>query len=87
MDPGAAGIACGKNAGDDDGTDRVALGRRGDTDPDGLIPQHYAQEEESGGFLEVAVRPGKGEKPATVEFAFYDEHGALLYRTQKAARP
>jgi alkaline phosphatase/alkaline phosphatase D len=55
------------------------------TDPDGLVNQPYAQEEASGGFLEVTVRPPQLEQPATIEFAFYDEHGALLYSTGRAA--
>jgi len=56
------------------------------TDPDGLISQPYLQGEASGGFLEITVRPPKGEKPATAEFAFYDEHGVRLYVAEKTAR-
>ena len=67
------------------------LGRKpGDpesTDPEGLIYQPYLQEERSGGFLEVTVRPPAEEQPATAEFAFYDEKGTLLYTAGKAARP
>jgi alkaline phosphatase/alkaline phosphatase D len=67
------------------------LGRKpGDpesTDPEGLIYQPYLQEERSGGFLEVTVRPPTEEQPATAEFAFYDEKGTLLYTSEKAARP
>jgi alkaline phosphatase/alkaline phosphatase D len=65
------------------------LGRRpGDpqsTDPEGRIVQPYAQEEQSGGFLLVTVRPPSGEVPAVAEFAFFDEQGALLYRVEKLA--
>ena len=56
------------------------------TDPYGLITQRYAQEEKSGGFLEVTIRPPEGDRPATAEFVFYDEHGARLYSTEKTAR-
>jgi hypothetical protein len=57
------------------------------TDPDGLISQPYVQREKSGGFLEVTVRPPQGEAPAVTMFAFYDEHGVLLYSTERTARP
>ncbi len=66
------------------------LGRKpGDdqsTDPDGLITQLYAQDEPSGGFLEMTVRPSQEGAPATAEFAFYDELGTLLYSVEKTAR-
>ena len=55
------------------------------TDPDGLISQPYTQEEESGGFLKVTVSPGRGEQPPTLRFDFYDENGALLHGTERAA--
>ena len=55
------------------------------TDPDGLISQPYLQGEKSGGFLEVTVRPPQGEAPAVAIFAFYDEHGALLYSAERTA--
>ena len=56
------------------------------TDPEALISQPYTQEEKSGGFLKVTASPIKGEQPATLRFDFYDENGALLYQTEKAAR-
>jgi alkaline phosphatase/alkaline phosphatase D len=66
------------------------LGRKpGDemsTDPDALISQPYTQEEKSGGFLKVTASPASGEQPATLRFEFFDENGALLYRTEKAAQ-
>ena len=52
------------------------------TDPQGLIKQPYAQTEKSGGFLQVAVAPDK-----SAEFSFYDDHGALLYKTVKSLAP
>jgi len=65
------------------------LGRKpGDemsTDPDALISQPYTQEEKSGGFLKVTVSPAKGEQPARLRFDFYDEKGAYLYGTERAA--
>jgi alkaline phosphatase D len=66
------------------------LGRKpGDaasTDPEGLITQPYTQRKESGGFLEVTVRPADGSTALSAEFVFYDEHGVLLYQTHKVAR-
>ena len=65
------------------------LGRKpGDemsTDPDASISQPYTQEEASGGFLKVTVSPAGGERAAALRFDFYDENGALLYQTEKAA--
>ncbi len=65
------------------------LGRKpGDpesTDPEALIDQPYTQEEASGGFLTVTVRPGEGEEPPAAEFAFRDERGGILYTTTKYA--
>jgi alkaline phosphatase/alkaline phosphatase D len=55
------------------------------TDSEGLVLQPYSQDEASGGFLEIAVRPASGSESPGAEFAFYDEHGALLYRVEKAA--
>ena len=60
-------------------------GDAGSTDPDGQITQPYSQTEPSGGFLEVTVRPPQGAKPATMEFCFYDEYGAMLYRSWKTS--
>jgi alkaline phosphatase D len=60
-------------------------GDDGSTDPDGLISQPYSQEEASGGFLEVTIRPPTGSEPAVATFAFYDEHGTLLYTVDRAA--
>ena len=62
-------------------------GDDGSTDPEGLISQPYSQAEASGGFLEVTVRPPQGEAPASIEFSFYDEHGALLYRAWEQQSP
>ena len=62
-------------------------GDEGSTDPEGLISQPYSQAEPSGGFLEVAVHPALGEQPASIEFSFYDEHGAFLYRAWKPQSP
>jgi alkaline phosphatase/alkaline phosphatase D len=56
------------------------------TDPEARISQPYAQDEKSGGFLKVTARPGQAGKPAAVTFAFYDEKGVPLYRTDRAAR-
>jgi len=66
------------------------LGRRpGDpesTDPQGKIVQLYAQEEASGGFLEVMVEPATEAVPATALFTFFDERGVQLYQTEKLAQ-
>jgi hypothetical protein len=45
----------------------------------------YAQDEPSGGFLEMTVRPSQGGTPATAEFSLYDEEGRGFYRVEKAA--
>ncbi len=55
------------------------------TDPDGLISQLYSQEESSGGFLQITVRPPRESDTALAEFAFFDEHGKLLYNVQRWA--
>ncbi len=60
-------------------------GDDGSTDPEGLISQPYSQGEASGGFLEVAIRPPRGSEPAIAMFAFYDEHGMLLYSVDRPA--
>ena len=54
------------------------------TDPKGLVKQLYSQTEKSGGFLQVTVSPDK-----TAEFSFFDDRGALLYKTVRptAAKP
>ncbi|NIV35894.1 MAG: alkaline phosphatase, partial [Anaerolineae bacterium] len=62
-------------------------GDDGSTDPEGLISQPYSQTEPSGGFLEVTIRPPQGEEAATIEFSFYDEHGALLYQARRQQSP
>ncbi len=62
-------------------------GDNGSTDPEGLISQPYSQAEPSGGFLEVTVRPPQRGEPATIDFSFYDEHGAFLYRARKQPSP
>ena len=56
------------------------------TDPDARISQPYAQDEKSGGFLKVTVRPRQGAERAAATFAFYDEKGAPLYHIERAAR-
>jgi alkaline phosphatase/alkaline phosphatase D len=55
------------------------------TDPDGLIDQPFTDSEETGGFLQVVVRPGEGASSATCEFTFYDENGVMLYTITKVA--
>ena len=55
------------------------------TDPDALISQPYTQDEKSGGFLKVTASPAKGKQPATLRFDFFDEKGAHLYGTERAA--
>lgn len=55
------------------------------TDPDGVISQPYSQDEASGGFLEVSIRPPSGSEPAVAAFAFYDERGTLLYNVDRPA--
>jgi len=54
-------------------------------DPKAEIRQPYTQDEASGGFLMVRVAPGKDDKPATLTFTWYDEHGVEQYSTTKTA--
>jgi alkaline phosphatase/alkaline phosphatase D len=65
------------------------LGRRpGDpesNDPEARIRQPYTQDEASGGFLMVRVAPAEGDRPATLSFTWYDEHGVELHSTSKTA--
>ena len=56
------------------------------TDPTGLVAQPYSQDEASGGFLEISLRPLDGSQAATAHFSFYDERGTLLYTATKFAR-
>jgi alkaline phosphatase/alkaline phosphatase D len=55
------------------------------TDPDASLSQPYTQEEKSGGFLKVTASPAEAERPAALRFDFYDEKGAHLYGTERAA--
>ncbi len=56
------------------------------TDPKGLIKQVYAQKSPSGGFLWIEVTPASNNRPATLEFRFHDERGAVLYEHRKSSR-
>ena len=76
----ACGALCDANA-----FAAISPGDPGSTDPEGRIIHKYTQRGQSGGFLRVRVHPPAGGKPAQAEFAFYDELGALLYRTLKFA--
>lgn len=66
------------------------LGRKpGDpesTDPEGLVKQHYTQEEKSGGFLRVIVKPDRFRPGANATFQFFDEKGVLQYMVEKRTR-
>lgn len=64
----------------------VSPGDPDSTDPTGRITHRYTQRGQSGGFLRVRVHPPTDRLPAQAEFAFYDELGALLYRTLKRAK-
>ena len=77
----ACGALCDANA-----FAAISPGDPGSTDPEGRIIHKYTQRGQSGGFLRVRVHPPAGGRPAQAEFAFYDELGALLYRTLKMAR-
>jgi alkaline phosphatase/alkaline phosphatase D len=55
------------------------------TDPKGKIVQLYAQDEPSGGFLEITVLPGAAGAPARAQFTYFDEHGVQLYQAEKVA--
>lgn len=77
----ACGALCDANA-----FAAISPGDPGSTDPEGRIVHKYTQRGQSGGFLRVRIHPPAGERPAQAEFAFYDELGALLYRTLKFAR-
>ncbi len=50
------------------------------SDPEGRIRQPYHYEEPTGGFLLLTVRPGSEQSSAEAEFAFYDDHGGMLYK-------
>jgi alkaline phosphatase D len=55
------------------------------TDPQALVQQFYTDKQPSGGFLQVAVQPGKGTQPARIEFLQYSDRGEVLYRHAKTA--
>lgn len=76
----ACGALCDANA-----FAAISPGEPGSTDPEGKIVHKYTQRGQSGGFLRVRIYPPAGERAAQAEFAFYDELGALLYRTVKTA--
>ena len=63
------------------------LGRKpGDprsTDPDAEVRQFYTQKQPSGGFLRVTVGPGREPDTGRARFTFTDEHGIVLYETEK----
>ena len=63
------------------------LGRKpGDpksTDPNAEVHQFYTQAERSGGFLRVTVGPGREPATGSARFTFVDEHGEVLYETEK----
>ena len=65
------------------------LGRKpGDpksTDPKAKITQLYTQDEKSGGFLKVTIKPGDENREASAVFTFYDEKGKFLYSNMKEA--
>jgi len=67
------------------------LGRKpGDpesTDPGATITQVYSQEERSGGFLKVVVKPGIDARQDSIIFTYNDEKGVVLYVSSKAAYP
>ena len=65
----------GRNPGDPDSTD-----------PEAIINQVYTQQEASGGFLHVTVKPGSNGGKATCEFTFYDENGVMLYTVTKVEK-
>jgi len=77
----ACGALCDPNA-----FAAISPGDPNSTDPEGRIIHKYTQRGQSGGFLRVRVHPAAADRPAQAEFAFYDELGALLYRTLKFAR-
>lgn len=56
------------------------------TDPKSLVRQFYTDAEPCGGFLHVAVQPAAGAKPARIEFAHYDDLGAVRYRSASDAK-
>jgi alkaline phosphatase D len=55
------------------------------TDPQGLVTQLYGQDQASGGFLEIQVRPAGDSNSAGAAFSFYDEDGIKLYSVEKPA--
>jgi alkaline phosphatase D len=65
------------------------LGRKpGDpqsTDPKGLIKQAYAQKVRSAGFLQISSKPSVKNRPASLEFTWFDEFGKLLHKHTKEA--
>jgi len=56
------------------------------SDPEGKVKQPYHYEEPTGGFLKITLKPGSGNRRASLEFTFYDKKGAKLYSHTKVAR-
>lgn len=56
------------------------------TDPEGLIKQLYTQKERSGGFLMIESSPALPEIPASLNFVFHDENGAVLHKHTKEGK-
>ena len=61
----------------------ISPGEIDSTDPTGRITHRYTQKGQSGGFLKISIKPPTDGFPAQAEFAFYEEHGKLLYRELK----
>ena len=54
-------------------------GDKRSTDPEGLVTQLFTSPKPSGGFMTIAVEPGKGDAKASIRFEFYDDLNEKLY--------
>ncbi len=61
-------------------------GEKDSTDLHAPVVQPFHPKEKSAGFLHIGVRPEDETHGAYLDISFYDEFGALLYRTRKVGR-
>lgn len=54
-------------------------GDKKSTDPDGLVKQLFTSPKPTGGFITIAVEPGKADVKTGIRFEFYDDLGEQLY--------
>lgn len=54
-------------------------GDKKSTDPDALVKQLFTSPKPTGGFITIAVKPGKADAKPAIGFEFYDDLGEKLY--------